>query len=193
MVWPVWERIAHRLWPTSNLPTTEFGVLEFRLVSYNGRPLQLPGHGLITSGALVGELHCNNQNLLKALTVTGASPVGIGRSELRCLARWATDADPDGKVVAFYGTTYMTLMRLGFTRYDHPAGARAWMDQLFMIGLLALYSPEGVKRLRRGRIGLSSSPPQMWISRRELLRLYGPDKQVINRCSPVAETSLGLP
>jgi hypothetical protein len=103
-------------------------------------------------------------------------PLRIGRSELRSLAKWALENDSAGLIAAFYGTSYMPLTRLGFTRYDHPSGPKARMDHLFMVGLLALYSPDGLKRLKRGRMHLSSSAPQMWISRRELLRMYGPKK-----------------
>jgi hypothetical protein len=180
VVWPLWERIAHRLWPTMTLPQSRYGVLELRLIRYRGRPLQIPGEPSIVSGTLVGELHCNNQNLLSALMTEGANPIQIGRCELRSLARWAIQIDTGGVVKAFYGTTYISLRRLGFTRHDHPSGPRARMDRFFMLGLLAVYSRDGIGRLRRGRIALASSPPQMWISRRELLRLYGQQEPLID-------------
>jgi YkoP domain len=148
--WWLWDRIAQRLWPAFVRPGSPFGLLKVRVAVYHGRPINLPDSTRIDSGATVGELHCDNDAVLNFARRSSVI-YAAGRSELVAIANWVIESET--YVEAIFGVTLLgaSAARLGFHRRTVPFTRRAWADRLFMNGLLALYSVEGVGRLKRGR------------------------------------------
>jgi hypothetical protein len=138
---------------------------------------------------MVCELHCDNDAILN-FSWQSSGIYAAGRGELLAIASWVRQSESGVK--AIFGVTMLGAVaaRLGF--YRRPVcsrGARA--QRLFMNGLLALYSIDGVARLRRGGT-LSAWPQEIWMSRAELLRRYGAPRWLppyaahINRIFPHA-------
>jgi hypothetical protein len=118
----------------------------------------------------VCELHCDNDAILN-FSRQSSSIYAAGRGELIAIANWVRQSESGVK--AIFGVTLLgaAAARLGFYRRAmRPRGARA--RRLFMNGLLALYSIDGVARLKRGGT-LSAWPQEIWMSHAELLRRYG--------------------
>jgi hypothetical protein len=174
--WWVWEQIAKRLWPTFVPPDSSYGLLRIRISKFHGRPVDLADSIHIKRGALICEVHCDNSALL-AFASQNIDVYEAGRSELTALANWVIRSKIH--VEALYGVTLLgaAAARLGFYRRAMSAARRARADRLYMNGLLALYSHDGVSRLERGRT-LQALPQEIWMSRAELLRRYGPNAPI---------------
>jgi len=169
--WWLWERIAQRLWPAFVAPGSPHGLLRIRTTAYRGRPIDLPDSTHIDRGATVCELHCANDALLNFSRCSSAV-YAAGRDDLRAIANWLIQYEAE--VAALYGLTLLgaAAARLGFYRRSMSLTWRAKAERLFMNGLLALYSVDGVARLKRGRT-LIALPEEIWMSRQDFLRKYG--------------------
>src|SRR5260221_10077 len=173
--WPVWEHITLLVHPTHPIPHASANVLRTQLTRWRGRPITLPDGTQVARGDLVVELHVNNRALGEVLAHA---------SDWRLLPLLPADlrarAGPKGpsvfphEVRAVYGFTLLSRAapRLGFTVRSRPHTVRAWLDRVFLMGLLPLYNPRGVDRLQQGTI-YTSYPPEVWMSCDELLRRYG--------------------
>lgn len=169
--WWLWEQIARRLWPTFVVPGSPFGVLRIRVSKYRGRPVDLSDSIHIARGATICEVHCDNEALL-SFSRRRSDIYAAGRRELTAIADWVIHSEIP--IEAIYGVTLLgaAAARLGFHRRAMPSAGRARSDRLFMNGLLAIYSPDGIARLKRGGT-LKALPEEIWMSRAELLRRYG--------------------
>lgn len=170
-VWPLWERLARRIWLTSPVPAAPHGIFALHLTHYRGAPFPLPDGTVVRGGDPVAELHINSAVVtpLAIPRVWGVLPAA--RKDLSALAAYAI-LSTDLK--AFYAVTLLAAgaSRLGFTRRERPVTLRAHLERFFLMGLLALYSPDGLARLSRGKTH-NSYPEEVWISRDELIRRYG--------------------
>ncbi len=94
--------------------------------------------------------------------------------DLGALARWAEQPGEMARAEAFMGVTLLGRVgpRLGFTLRERPVTLYARLERFFMEGLLAMYNPEGVSRLKQGAT-YTTYPVEIWMSRGELLRRYG--------------------
>lgn len=176
MGWWLWEQFARRLWRTFVPPGSPYGMLRIRLSKYHGKSIDLPDSTHISRGAMVCEVHCDN-SALWAFARQNSDIYAAGRRELAALANWVIKSEVP--IEALYGVTVLgaAAARLGFHRRAMSSGRRARADRLYMNGLLALYSHDGVSRLERGRT-LRALPQEIWMSRAELLRRYGPNTHV---------------
>ncbi|HEU5424290.1 MAG TPA: MFS transporter, partial [Nitrolancea sp.] len=175
--WPVYERfwrLFHRVQPIPGVP---HDLLRVQFARYHGRPITLPDGTRVRRGDLVGTLHLNNPAVSRVAAEGSALrllPMLAG--DLTALAGWlASDAPPGGgDVRAICGVTLLArgAARLGFTLRERPRTLYTRLDGFFMSGLLALYNPAGLDRLRRGTT-YGRGPVEMWMSRAELLRRYG--------------------
>ncbi|HLH77105.1 MAG TPA: hypothetical protein VKV28_09900 [Candidatus Binataceae bacterium] len=168
--WWLWEQIAKQVWPSQAIPEAPAGLLRVRLIHYRGPALTLPDDTAIKPGAIIGELHCENLRFLRALLVGELVATAL-RGDLAALARWTMREGICFE--ALYGFTLLGAgaARLGFYRRQVPLTWRRRANRLFMNGLIALYHPDGIRRLERGRT-LSAPPVEIWLSRTQLLRRY---------------------
>jgi len=172
--WSGWEQIAHYLWPTTDIPSAPFRLLELRLGSWSHEFVALSDGTIIEEGDLIAELHCNNQNILTLVGDRGGNPFAAAREDLRSLAAWADQDEIGRKIRALFGVTMLTraASRLGFTVRAERPNIRRRFEYVYMTGLLLLYAADGMRRLTNGATP-RTYPQEVWMSRRELIRRYG--------------------
>jgi hypothetical protein len=173
--WLGWENFARSLWPVCEIPGAAYGLLCFRIRPYRGPTLVLQDNTRVARGALVGELHCNNQTILQ-LVQQGRNPFAACRQDLRSLSDWIQQDRFACQIEALYARTILTRAagRMGFTIQEKPLTVRCRLEKFFFKGLLLLYSREGLARIRHGKT-TNTYPADVWLSRRELVRLYKTD------------------
>jgi hypothetical protein len=170
--WPGWERLARVLWPVCNIPGAPYGLIYLRIISYRGEPLVLPDATMVAPGAILGELHCNNRAILE-LVRRGGNPFAACREDLKSLSKWIVQDWLGNQVAALYACTILAraARRLGFTVQEKPVSLRQQLERFFFKGLLLLYNQEGLARIQHGSTA-NIYPADVWLSRREFLRLY---------------------
>ncbi len=174
--WPVWEWVMGRFQPKTSIPHAPHGLLHVYLGRYSGKPITLPDGTHIERGAWVAHLHFDNQRVSEAARDAGVfALVRMFVEDMRALAAWVAQPGEMERVQALFGLSLIGRAgpRLGFTVRERPVTIGARFDRFFMDGLLALYNPAGVSRLGRGG-SFSRYPVEVWMSRAELLRRYGP-------------------
>jgi MFS family permease len=174
--WPIWEWVMLHTYPTKPIPGAPADILRIHRRRYRGAPLTLPDGSRITPGDLIGEVHINNA-LLVTIIVRRQFSLGLlrlPRGDLRALARWLADPTNESEIRALYGRTLLGpfAARLGFTVRPLRLTLHTRLERFFLMGLLALYHPRGLSRLTEGTT-YRTYPAEVWMSREELLRLYG--------------------
>lgn len=173
--WPIWEHITLLIHPVMPIPGATANLFRIQWRRYAGAPIDLPDGTHVVPGDRIGEIHMNNHTIARvAAQVPSWQLMRLLRSDMRALARWATDPAFPADVRAFYGFTLLGsgAARLGFTLRSRRITLRTRLDRFFMMGLLALYNPSGRARLSEGTT-YRTYPVEVWISRDELLRRYG--------------------
>ncbi len=173
--WPVWEWVTRTTKPVSPIPNAPQGLIGVHLERYHGRPITLPDGTRITRGTWIGALHLNNRKVSELARETSSWRIArMIAGDLAALARWAEGPGEIARAQAFMGVTLLGRAgpRLGFTLRERPRTIHARLERFFMEGLLAMYNPEGVRRLKRGAT-YTTYPVEIWMSRGELLRRYG--------------------
>jgi hypothetical protein len=172
-IWAWYERIDLRLRPNRPIPGAPWGVFQVTLVEYRRKPFSLPDGTRVQRGDLVCRLHISNAVLARIVS-QGVWRVQTAMTEdLRALAASVESGELPGNARAVFGRTVQARAgaRLGFVTRSRPRTFKALLDRLYLQGLLALYCPQGVGRLARGRT-ISSWPDEVWMSRTELLQRY---------------------
>ncbi|MBV8053754.1 MAG: hypothetical protein JO071_00770 [Deltaproteobacteria bacterium] len=184
--WPGWEQIARALWPVCEIPDAPHGLLCLQITPYRGEPVVLPDTTTIAEGALLGELHCNNRAIFELVSRHG-NPFAACREDLKSLSNWIVQDRLGRQIEAFYGCTILTTAacRLGFTVQEKPVTLRQRLEKFFFKGLLLLYSQEGLARIQHGSTA-DTYPAEVWLSRRELLRLYHDHNQLEPRLASLS-------
>ena len=170
--WRGWEQLAKLLWPVGDIPGAPYGLLCLRVLPYHGERVILPDKTAVVPGAIIGELHCNNRAILELVRRRG-NPFAAFREDLKSLGNWTQHDGIGCQIEAFYACTILTRLanRLGFTVLEKPATLRRRLEKFFFKGLLLLYNQEGLARIQHGCTA-DTYPADVWLSRRELLRLY---------------------
>lgn len=173
--WPVWEWVTRTLQPVSPIPDAPNGLLGAQLARYRGRPITLPDGTQVAQGDWVINLHFDNHRLSAAARTASLWRLArmIGE-DMGALARWVATPGEMAQARALVGVTLMgrAAPRLGFTVRERPITLHAQFERFFMQGLMAIYNPEGVRRLERGTT-YAGYPVEVWMSRAKLLRRYG--------------------
>jgi hypothetical protein len=173
--WPIWERVTRTAKPVTPIPEAPHGLLGAHVGRYRGRAITLPDGTRIARGAVIIELHFDNQRLSEVARTAGPwRLIHMIAADMGALAEWAMQSDELAQAQALMGVTLIgrASPRLGFTVRERPLTLHARLERFFMEGLMALYNPEGVRRLRRGTT-YATYPVEVWMSRKELLRRYG--------------------
>jgi len=175
--WPGWEQLARLLWPVCQIPGAPYNLLCFRITPYCGETVVLPDATRVARGAIVGELHCNNRAILELVRV-GGNPFAACREDLKSLSNWIEQDAIASQIEALYGCTILSSAadRLGFTVRQKPPTMGLRLEKFFFKGLLLLYNPEGLARIQHGSTA-GTVPADVWLSRRELLRLYNDHRE----------------
>lgn len=172
--WPFYEKLYGPFHRTMAIPGAPRDMLRVRFIRFRGRPIDLPDGTHVARGDRVAELHFHNSTIMRAARSTFAGIVRGVTEDMRALAAWTGGPDFPADVRALYGVTILSrgTRRLGFTTRDQPLTIHTRLERFFMMGLLVIYSPGGVERLRRGSRNLGY-PQEVWMSRGELVRRYG--------------------
>ncbi len=187
--WRLYERLSLLLLRPQPIPGAPAGIFLVRIARYHAKPIGLPDGTRVERGDLVAELHLHNAVVPQLASRAGAFALVRGMAgDLGALAAWSRDPAFPAQVRALYGVTLLgrAAGRLGFTTRERPRTLMAWLDRLFMTGLLALYSPQGLARLRRGTT-YGSYPLEVWMSRDELARRYGADGKEPSAASEIPQ------
>jgi hypothetical protein len=171
--WQLWERLARRLWPPQPIPNAPHGIFAVRVTRYHGAPVDLPDGTRVEEGDLVAEMHINSQILVDTVRQYNWGTIRLMMEDFRALAAWVSQPTFPAEVKAFYGVTLLSspAARMGWTIRKRPVNLRSWFERLFLTGLIAIYNPEGTKRLTRGTT-YGTYPQEAWMSRNELLHRY---------------------
>jgi|GEM_PF-148922 MFS family permease len=174
LFWPFWEWVNRVVHPEQPIPAAPYDLLQVQFIRFKGRPITLPDGTAIRRGDHIVELHIHNAGMSQAAAQSSSwQLLRMLMGDLRALARWTHAPDFPSDVHAFYGYTLLSRAapRLGFTLRTRPKSLRAWLDGLFMMGLLVLYNPRGRQRLNQGTT-YGTEPVEVWMSRDELRRRY---------------------
>jgi len=175
--WRLYERLSLLVLRPQPIPGAPTGIFLVRIMRYHAEPIELPDGTHVARDDLVAELHLHNAVVPQLASRAGVFALVRGMAgDLGALAAWSRDPTFPAQVRALYGVTLLgrAAARLGFTTRERPHTLKTWLDRLFMTGLLALYSPQGLARLQRGTT-YGSYPLEVWMSRDELARRYGAD------------------
>jgi hypothetical protein len=131
------------------------GLLQYEISPWHGRPLPLPEQPPVRSGEPIVLLHIPNAELAalanslgdnRRMTWRGMHIIG---GDIKALAALSATGALPASVRAVYAETllYPMLARFGFTIRPAPRSLRAVFVRLYLLGLLALYSRDGMARL----------------------------------------------
>ncbi|MGH2514468.1 MAG: MFS transporter [Ktedonobacterales bacterium] len=182
--WPIWNRVMLLTFPTKRIPGASADIFRIHMRRYPGASIELPDGTRIARGDGIGELHLNNPLVVATILHRSFSVdlLRMPRSDLRALARWLADSTNAPELRALYGVSLLGPIgaRLGFTLRPRRLTIHHRLERFFMMGLLALYHPRGLSRLTEGTT-YRTYPVEVWMSRDELLRLYGEANGVYGR------------
>ncbi|MDA8065191.1 MAG: hypothetical protein M0031_06780 [Thermaerobacter sp.] len=178
LLWELYDRafvFAARLRRVGRGPEA---LLVVRIVRHAGGPLTLPDGTRILPGTPVGELHYLSSHL-RALHAHHRPEAAVGMAVLHStltsleqLALFVVTQPAYRDLPAFYADTlfHRGAERLGFQIVELPPSCRKSFLRHYLRWLLAVYHPQGFRRLRRHADALE--PKTLWMSRRELLDRY---------------------
>ncbi len=130
----------------------------------------------VRRGDLIGEVHLDNHRIRQVGAVGWqVEALRLAQADLRALARWAARQPPERRPVAYHAETLLgPFARWGKFEIRRPPDdamhrLRAW----YLRGILARWSPQGHRRLDRGRTRLPLRV--IWLSHAALQREHGTD------------------
>jgi hypothetical protein len=170
VAWWLCEQLQKRFQPARSVAGSKHRLLQLRVIRYAGPPVVLRDSTPVTRGAWLGEVHMDNLRMM-AVQRSGSGLLRATRDELTAIARWLDYSR--SPIVALYGETLIgaAAERIGFECRARPMTFKARFDRGYFNGLLALYNPDGLERLKRGRT-LRAPLQYVWMSRRELDKHY---------------------
>jgi glycosyltransferase involved in cell wall biosynthesis/enamine deaminase RidA (YjgF/YER057c/UK114 family) len=166
--WRLWEKFTD--WRDRPLPVHQSSLIRYTLRRHTGPDLVLSDGTAVRKGDTLAELHIANRELYRRLSSDGqGAPWRLLREAQSDLALLDRLLPPN--VVAVHGLTLVhpAARRLGFEVHPVPAGIGTHFVRFFMIGLLAIYHPNGIARVQT--ITDRDRPAEVWLSRNRLRQL----------------------
>ncbi len=176
-VWIWWERFY--LWRHRVRPLGDDSVVRIEVRRHRGRTVSLADGTEVRAGDLVAELHLSNHTVASKSASSTWSPfavLGSLRSDLTVLAR-SVAAGRLGPVKAVHAVSLVApaLARIGFQVEPLRPSAHARLLRFYLIGLVAIYNPDGWKSAARER--RRAWPAEAWMSAATLTRGLGGPKR----------------
>ena len=178
VLWDFWERCFAKIAGVKPITTKMDSVFKLAVRKYRGKSLTLPDGTVLKTGDLLGELHFDNDLLLK-ISTQSKNPEKIGISLLRQVKNSLPDlaktlqTDPAYRQIkAVYGITmiYRGANFLGFGIYDlYPAFFKI-ITTYYQRWLMIIFHPQGFSHLFKHRSKMI--PKMLVISKNDLLRRY---------------------
>ena len=176
-VWLWWERFY--LWRHRVRPLGEDSVVRIEMRRHRGRTVALTDGTEVRTGDLVAELHLSNRRVASGSASATWSPFVVlesTRSDLTVLAR-AVAAGRLGPVRAVHAVSLVApaLARIGFQVEPLRPSAHSRLLRFYLIGLVAIYNPDGWRSAGRART--RGWPAEAWMSTATLIAsLDGPGR-----------------
>ncbi len=166
-------------WRRRIRPVTDGSLLGLELRRYRGPPLTLADGTMVERGARIGVIHLDNRRL-RQLGRREWQTAALARAseDLDALAARAEGQPPERRPAAYLGVTILTAFARRFGFELQPRTTTLWhrLEDWYLRGLLARWSPDGRGRLARGHSELRAG--RVWLSDRALRkRLAGRDSQ----------------
>lgn len=172
-LWDIWERLFSLVFRIHEIDPGN--LFRLNIKEYRGPAVELRDGTVITPGERVGELHLANKELLRIQTSCCSqirATMCVKREMKQSLSQLAelVAQKKIEDVKAFYGITifHQGARLLGFEVREFKPGPLRFCYWIGQMLLLALYHPEGFRRLRQGHQALT--PKVVWLSRSALLR-----------------------
>jgi hypothetical protein len=172
-VWLWWERCY--LWRHRVRPLGEDSVVRIEMRRHRGRTVALIDGTEVRTGDLVAELHLSNLRVASGSARATWSPFAVlesTRSDLTVLAR-AVAAGRLGPVKAVHAVSLVApaLARIGFQVEPLRPSAYTRLLRFYLIGLVAIYNPDGWRAADRVRT--RAWPAEAWMSTATLTTSLG--------------------
>ena len=170
IVWLWWERVY--VWRHHVKALRDRGVFRIELRHYRGAPHRFEDGDEVHSGDLIAELHLVNDVAAADAGSEEWNPfheLTKARADLDALARLVASGSL-GSVTAVHAVALVApaLARLGFEVKPLVPTNGTRLLRFYLIGLLAIYHPDGWRAAGRARA--RAWPSEAWMSTRTLVR-----------------------
>ena len=167
------ERIDRRLRRIEPVATGSLLGLERR--HHRGKPVTLADGTEVRRGDPICTIHLDNARVRE---VAGrdwqTQGFRLARGDFPLVAAWHLGQPTDRRPVAYFGITLLAALaqRDGWEVRERHQTAWVRLEDWYLRSLLVRWSPEGRRRLARGRHRFQTR--EIWLSAAALLRRYGP-------------------
>ncbi len=163
-MWLLWERLY--LWRHHARPLTRTSAFMIEVRMYRGHPVTVAGGTEVRPGDRIVELHLANHVVSGDATSRSWSPfqtLAQTSSDLALIARLVNNGSL-GPVRALHAVSLLapSLGRAGFSIAPLPDTWQTRVLRFYMVGLLAVYHPDGWRGARRERD--RGWPAEAWMS-----------------------------
>lgn len=166
-------------WRRRIRPVAAGSLLGLELRRYRGRAVTLGDGTTVEGGSRIGVIHLNNRRLRQlGRREWQTEALARAREDLDALAAWAEGQPPGRRPTAYLGVTLLAAFARRFGFELQPRTRTVWhrLEDWYLRGLLARWSPDGRRRLSRGHSELRAG--SVWLSDRALRkRLADRDRQ----------------
>lgn len=147
-----------------HIPNSKHQLLYINIKVYKKSNLTLPSGAIVKNGALIGEIHLDNQKI-KTMNLGLKDTITILKNELDSLSIAILNDSRLSSVTAFYGRTilYSFLKREGFTILDLDRNVKLLIVELWTKLLRLIYSRNTIGEKNR-------KVKEFWITPDELLK-----------------------
>jgi len=153
----IWERIFSFISKFRSLHISRFGICTVMIKKHRGERIVCEDSTVIRDGDLVGELHLDNETILKLIRAEGPDRAALkiarlGRKSMQQISRAYESQSEFSEVNALVG---ITLLHRGLTHglgFEHQAMKPDLFQKLttsYLRMLLSVMHPEGKSRIDR--------------------------------------------